>query len=497
MKQLLATLARHAQTQPDVPALVSRTTTIRYRELPATIQTLHARLFAHAHTVGLLLDNSPAWALLDLAARAAECTVVPLPGFFSDAQLAHVLTDAGIDTIVTDNPRRVLPLVSFPSTTRSVTVADNVLSVIEIPTVARKLPHGIEKLTYTSGTTGTPKGVCLQSSAPRSVASSLVDTVGAETLTRHVCVLPLSTLLENIAGLDAPLLAGGTCCLPTLAELGMRGAAGVDARVFAHALAEWRASSVILVPQLLHALLQGAALGATLSHLRFVAVGGARVASGLLERARTLNIPVFEGYGLSECASVVALNLPNATRAGSVGKPLPHVRLRIAPDGEILLAGATMRGYLGDAAHAHEAWWHSGDLGHLDADGFLFVHGRKKNMFITAFGRNVAPEWVESELTASGVIAQAAVYGEARPWNIAVIVSAASDAAIARAIADVNARLPDYARVSRWLHADAAFSVANATLTANGRPRRSEIWRHYRSRIETLYLAEPSLEVAL
>ncbi len=123
------------------------------------------------------------------------------------------------------------------------------------------------------------------------------------------------------------------------------------------ALQESEATTAILLPQLLQALVGAGEAGAVrFTRLRFLAVGGAPVAPRLLERARTLCLPVFEGYGLSECASVVALNGPGAERAGSVGRPLPHARVRIAADGEILVAGALFSGYLGDAPFAEDYW---------------------------------------------------------------------------------------------------------------------------------------------
>jgi long-subunit acyl-CoA synthetase (AMP-forming) len=128
----------------------------------------------------------------------------------------------------------------------------------------------------------------------------------------------------------------------------------------------------------------------------------------------------------------------------------------------------------------------------LDEQGFLHVTGRKKNMFITAFGRNVAPEWVEGELGLHPAIAQAAVFGEGRPWNIAVIVPRGGPApdTMEQAIAEANAQLPDYARVRGWLRADAPFTPENGQLTMNGRLRREAIRDVYGERIDQLYREE-------
>jgi long-subunit acyl-CoA synthetase (AMP-forming) len=221
--------------------------------------------------------------------------------------------------------------------------------------------------------------------------------------------------------------------------------------------------------------------------LRFVAVGGARVAPTLLARADRLGLPVYEGYGLTECASVVALNTPAARRIGSVGRPLPHVELTVDAGGEIHVGGAALSGYVG-GEHVPRRLA-TGDLGHLDADGFLHVSGRRKNLFITSFGRNVSPEWVEAELCDETPIVQAAVFGEARPWNVAVVVPApaATRGELRAAVDAANRRLPDYARIGDWLVADEPFTPANAQATTNGRNRRATIWNRYRWRLDALY----------
>jgi long-subunit acyl-CoA synthetase (AMP-forming) len=151
-------------------------------------------------------------------------------------------------------------------------------------------------------------------------------------------------------------------------------------------------------------------------------------------------------------------------------------------------------GYIGggEDARTEEGYWPTGDIGHLDADGFLHLDGRKKSMFITAFGRNLAPEWIESELTACPAIGQAAVFGEARPWNAAVLVprNPALADALKADICKVNDSLPDYARVGRWIVADEAFSPMNGMATANGRLRRDAIFERYRARLDGLYAGE-------
>ncbi|MBY0577782.1 MAG: AMP-binding protein [Burkholderiales bacterium] len=480
MSEVIAALSRHVSG-----ALSDGERSIAYPELAGIVADIGRQLRASgARTVGIALDNSPLWAALDLGVLSAGLICVPLPGFFSPSQLAHVIHDAGIDTIMTDRKDFFLGLLDH---------AD--LRILEREHCGRKyaeihcrknvqaqVPAGTAKITYTSGTTGQPKGVCLGCDAIERVAKSLLQASGANADDRYLSVLPLSTLLENIGGVYVPLLAGATCHLPPPEKVGLQGAAKLDAVRMANAFRQFRATSAILTPQLLQALM--AQMEAGLPDLRFLAVGGAPVSMRLLERAAELGLPVFEGYGLSECASVVSLNTAGSHRMGSAGKPLPHVSLKFAGDGEIFVKGAVMLGYCG--ADNREDYWPSGDTGYLDEDGFLYLTGRKKNMFITSFGRNVAPEWVEKELTRHGAIMQAAVFGEGKPWNTAVVVPR-DPACVGEAVREANRDLPDYARIGKWLVADEPFLPENGQMTANGRLKRDAIWPLYREKIDALY----------
>jgi len=494
---LLERLSRHAQRQPGAPALIGHGETLSYAGLQASLEALVPELRAWGISVlALDLDNGPAWAQLDLAAQALGITLIPLPPFFSPTQLQHVLTRAGVDSILSDDPERLQQrLHGIRLQERGkLQLGGACLSLLASGLPAQALPAEVAKITFTSGTTGEPKGVMLGRKQIETVAAVLGEAAEARQDDRHVALTPLSVLLENIAGLYVPLWHGASVSLPPLRETGLLGAAGLDARRMLQTLAEQGATTAIFSPQMLlgavNALQQGAPRP---ERLRFIAVGGAAVSRRLLERASALGLPVHEGYGLSEFASVVCLNRPGEARPGSVGRPLGHVEIRLADDGEVLIRGNRCVGYLGEPRDGDaNRWWSSGDLGHLDDDGYLFLHGRRRHVFITSYGRNVSPEWVERELVLEPVLRQAAVFGEARPWNCAVILPApgAGSDAVEAALQRVNRLLPDYARVSRWLAADEPFGPGNGQLSATGRLRREAIHQHYRERIDALYQEE-------
>jgi long-chain acyl-CoA synthetase len=483
---ILEQLAVLAGLQSQRPALQYAHGQLSYAELHAAVTTTAAALKDMGiGTLGLLLDNGPAWVIMDLAALLAGIHVVPLPTFFSREQTTHVIRDAGIDALCTDC-EQAQGWQGFAQQTSP--VPNTVLLQTTRAAAMNTFPAGTAKVTFTSGTTGQPKGVCLGTAAMCSVAQSIVTATADLRIEKHLCLLPLALLLENITGVYAPLLAGATVILPSSHERGLHGSQRLDIRQLFTCLHTWRPHSLVVVPQMLKALSIAATRGMPLpDSLRFVAVGGARVSPELLDEARQAGIPAYEGYGLSECCSVVTLNLPGENRTGSVGKPLPHAHVRIAPDGELHVSGATLLGYAGQSSPA-ESWFATGDLGFIDADGFLHLTGRKRNAFITAYGRNVNPEWPESELSRFPEIAQVIVFGEAREHNTAIIQPAVAGLAtelINTCVSAANELLPDYARIHAWMRADAAFSVENGMLTASGKPRRDAVWTYYRSRLET------------
>lgn len=440
-----------------------------------------------AQRLALAADNGTGWVVADLALHAARLPVVPLPGYFTAGQWLHALDGAGIDACLTDDPARAQ---ACSSGWRVAGVSPQTGLTLLCRRIERDapppLPAGVSKITYTSGSTGTPRGVCLDRRDLETVAFSLAAATAGAHAERHLCLLPLPTLLENIAGVYVPLVAGATCVVPPTSATGMSYGALDPARLLAQVSAT-RPHSLILVPELLRLMVQAAARGwSPPDSLRFIAVGGASVSTELLAEAESLGLPVYEGYGLSECASVVTLNTPEARRRGSAGRPLSHCRVTVDAQGEIHVGGVTLRGYLGEAPRAPGAMLATGDLGEVDEAGYVHIRGRRGNVFITSLGRNVSPEWVERELLAEPGILQAVVFGEARACPVA-LVTAAPDTPLDARIAAANRRLPDYARVRHVARLDQPLSLDNGLMTANGRPRRAAIQARHATLIDSLY----------
>jgi acyl-CoA synthetase (AMP-forming)/AMP-acid ligase II len=400
--------------------------------------------------VAMEFEHGLSGAIADLALIEAGIAAIPLPGFYTPDQRVHALATSG-----------ALAVISGAGEILTETCSGE----------AAALHPDTAKISFTSGSTGTPKGVCLSADHMIAVASAVVQNVGESHAGRHLALLPPAILLENIAGFYATILAGGTYVALPSADVGLANPFRPDFAAMAQAIEAYRITSLILVPEYLGGLV--AVLeerGKRFPLLTLVAVGGARVSPALLERAGALGLPVRQGYGLTECGSVVSLESGEEAHHGSVGKSLGINKISIAEDGEILLDGFVCLGA--------ETPYHTGDIGRIDDAGNLWIEGRKSNLIITAHGRNISPEWVESALTATGGIAHAMVYGEAASSLSALIVPSSLDADVAAAVAKANLTLPGYAQVATWRKV-LPFMPVNGQLTGNGRIKRAAISAAY------------------
>lgn len=474
MKQVLKQIFSHAVLKPNDVAVRSADQLIRYGELKSLVEETAAQLKVQGvQRAGLYLDNGIEWIVADLACALEDISLTPLPWFFSHVQLEHAIENAQLDSVITGQ--------ECPSWLGKLGVTSPILDGRVLHQFGFRNPSDrqdfkVAKLSYTSGSTGNPKGIELSREMIDEVSHSLSELTRGLNVQRHLSLLPYSTLLENIGGIYVPLTQGKTVYAEPADRLGLSPTMGIDAQQLTAVFNEVQPNSLIVTPQLLKllcVLAEGNQID--IGSLKFVAVGGARVGLSLLNCARAVGIPVFEGYGLTEASSVAMLNTPSSYRAGSVGQPLGHVLPTFADDGELILQFSPQ---ISEHSSAPIEKVCTGDLGYADDDGFIYINGRKKNLIVLSTGRNVSPEWVEGELNCSPLIAQSFVFGESQADISALVVPqslAVTDEQIQRSINSLNHQLPAYARVAQWHRMDSPFSVAQNTLTSNGRLRREAI----------------------
>ncbi|MEE4074200.1 AMP-binding protein [Pseudomonas viridiflava] len=435
--------------------------------------------------IGIVTRNSSQWLIADLACLFAGITSLPLPLAFSQVQAENLA--AHCDGFLVDSAgQKTLTerwLLDLPAS--KVRHLDS--PAIPQPLAQTAVEHDwICKIIHTSGTTSSPKGVRLSCAAIGQVLNSLRFRMPANAHLRYLSLVPLSLLLEQVTASYLPLLAGGTIHFlpPNEPLLGEPGAS--PAR-----LTDWiqlvKPTALTVPPVMLNEFLRrlqedreiARSLATYLTEQVHITCGGAAVDVEILRALEAQGVSVFQGYGLSENASVVSVNTAEQQRLGSVGKPLPHVQVRIGLDKTIEVKSTSLfSGYSGTdpsaCAMSADGWMDTGDLGALDSDGYLYVHGRKKNVICLANGRNVSPEQVELEYRKYDGVRDAAVFLDEDHGLIALLcVESQPDRSDLAQWS--TKRFSDVERPSKLWLLDLANPLLEQLYTVTGRPRRAEI----------------------
>jgi long-subunit acyl-CoA synthetase (AMP-forming) len=242
-----------------------------------------------------------------------------------------------------------------------------------------------------------------------------------------------------------------------------------------------------------------------LDAVRWLCSGAAPIPVEVLEYFMALGLPICELWGMSELSCCATINPPDDIRIGTVGPPLPGIEARLADDGELLVRGPTlMRGYRGDPGKTADAivdgWLHTGDIATIDADGYVSIVDRKKELIINSAGKNMSPANIEQTLkSASPLIGQAVCIGDRRPYNVALLVlepdsangrgagDAGLQAEIAEAVARANAQLARVEQIKRYIVLDDDWQPGGDELTPTMKLRRRPISEKYAAQIDALY----------
>lgn len=417
-------LSAQALARPDGAALIIGAATLTYRALHEQTAAFAARLAAagveRGMVVGVLLSNRLEAALAVHAAPRLGVTLALLNTRLTPAELDVQARAAGCRVLICE--RDTLPTALALSAAPRVVCVDPVDDPLLTPVdrlsgdSAAYREGAIDldasfAIMFTSGTTGTPRGAVLNYGAFFASAMASAYRIGVLPHDRWLCVLPI----YHVGGLSILLRS---CLYGTAVDLWQR----FDAPAIMERLQSAPVTLISLVPTMLYRLLEQPG-AAPPPHLRLVLLGGAAAPPDLLERAFQAGWPVATTYGLTEAASQVATALPEEVRRkpGSVGRPLIFTRVRVVDEqgrdqppgvhGDILVQGPTlMRGYLGAAPLAADAWFPTGDIGCLDTDGDLWVVQRRSDLIISG-GENIYPAEVEQVLRQHPAVADVAVVG--------------------------------------------------------------------------------------
>ena len=530
--------------------------------------------------VAVLSETRPEWTLADFGATCAGATVVPVYHTNAPEECRYVLDHSDARVVICENAAQLRKIHAIrdelPKLEHVIALEDAdtlAMGIDELRRLGAAVHHSelenrlravepddLATIIYTSGTTGPPKG-CMVShgnwiSTIRMYEERLELKPGAPVVI--FLFLPLAHSLARIvqfvsldvggtlafwSGSAARLLEDIAMTRPThvpavprvFEKIHTKAAGEIEENgsplkraIFHRAVAtgrraralerEGRGGGPLFAIQ--HALADRLVLSKVRAlfgpDIQLALTGAAPISPEIIEFFDACGVLVVEGFGMTETCAAATLNTPSELKIGTVGRPLPGMEVRIAPDGEILMRGPNVfEGYLNDPTATAEAlvdgWLHSGDLGSIDGDGYLRVTGRSKDLIITSHGKNVSPSNIETLLRETRWISQAAVYGDNRPYLVALLtldpdelkalaekcdvvpdpaVMARDDrvrAEIQIEIDAVNARLARIEQIKRFDLLDHELTQQGGELTPTLKLKRSVVYERYADRFKRLY----------
>jgi long-chain acyl-CoA synthetase len=527
--------------------------------------------------VAILSENRHEWVVADFACLLLGAIVVPIYTTLTPEQTAYLLHDSGTRAIFISSEKhlnKALPILQTTVVDRIIVMDDVVSSraarmseLMQLPgdpkldSIGRSIrPNEVATIIYTSGTTGTPKGVMLTHGNMAANINYFLSDFGFSSGLVSVSFLPLSHVTARCVDLALLYSEVTLAHLPQLDQLpqallevrphillsvprvyekvhtqvALKAAKFPAKQIYHWALrVGWAHRAEILAGKTPRPLCWKLAERVVYSKIRagiggrvqsFIS-GGAPLGRDLAEWYAAIGIRIFEGYGLTETSPVIAVNTPVAHRIGSVGKPLQNVEVRIADDGEILVRGPSVfRAYWNKPEETRDAfadgWFKTGDIGTLDADGFLYVTDRKKDLLKTSGGKFIAPQPIENSLKHNPLIAEAVVVGDKRKFpsvlifpNFAAletwsrergVASCSREEMVADArvhacyeaiVAELNQNLAQFEKLKKLALLSEELSPSNGTMTASLKIRRRAVEEHYHEQIEQMYReSEPSTQ---
>ena len=496
----------------------------------------------------LIGENSYEWIYCDFGIQAAGAVTVPIYASSTPEIARKIIENSGATFAIASSAEMAAKLDGLQTVAMmGEQVADWVrrgpAAVAEVAArMAAIRPDDLCTIVYTSGTTGDPKGVELMHRNLVDISNAAVEVHPITDADQSLSWLPYAHVFGRINEIFVGIVFGGQTWISSgpdhlVAELQevkptlMCSAPRVYEKMYAAVMArareasparrrifDWavrvgtrysqsaRPGSLLRMQYRLADRLVLASLRARLTggRLRFFISGGAALARDIEEFFWAIGVPILNGWGMTETSSGAVSNTLHVHRFLTVGKPLPGVEVQIAGDGEVLVKGpGTMRGYHKNPAATAEVlkdgWIYTGDIGEVDADGFLKITDRKKSLFKTAGGKYIAPLPIEHGIMANPLVERVVVIGEGRPYVTALVVADwagakkqgldrnAVDASIQKTVDQVNSGLGQWETVKYFTLLDHDFSEAAGELSLKMDVKRKPVMEHYREQIEAMY----------
>jgi len=507
--------------------------------------------------IALISENRPEWVITDLASLFLGVVTVPIHEVLSATQMATILAEVEPKAIfypgqrvgaklldMADIVAKVPQLICFEKTSddgrvlyfKGLIDEQDLTTEDEINLENNALhvdPDAVITIIYTSGTTGHFKGVELTSrNFITNVVGVLTDVTVSET-DKFLSILPLSHVFERTVGYYVALYSGSMIsyiedpsklsevaqaekptiiiAVPRLYEkvyaavMQKANANVAKSIIFKLAFAAGkRASKKSLVYKLADKLVFQQVKGAFGGEIRFFVSGAASLPKNIGQFFETLDIPVLEGYGLTETSPIITTNTLKNRKYGTIGQKLPNLEVKTTKEGELLVKGPSVfKRYFHNSEKTKEAftadgWFKTGDLVDIDENGFVKFRTRAKEIIVLSTGKNIGPAVIEERMQGIPLIDQAFVFGDERKHIGALIVpdkdqaKGLTDEALHEAIAavlesDVNKHLATYEQIRKFVVIDHPFTVENGLVTPTLKIRRKEIEQKYSNEIEALY----------
>jgi long-chain acyl-CoA synthetase len=503
--------------------------------------------------VAILSETRAEWTLADFGALCAAAVVVPIYHTSSAEEACHVLSDSGARLVFCENSDQLDMLrevwdktelehaILFEGDAEGASTLEELLAEgeeVDEAEVKRRLdevsPDDLFTIIYTSGTTGAPKGCELSHANYRADMDALEELVELGDDTTIFVFLPLAHALTRITQMLA-IDVGGTLAywqgdkdklIDDLREVKPTHFPAVP-RIFEkiYAEAKGRAEGAVkgkLLDKAIDVGLKvrelerkgedaGPVLKAEyeladkqiLSNVRdlfggkveLALTGAAPVAKEMLEFFYACGVLILEGYGATETSAVVTVNTVDDFRFGTVGKALPRTEIKIGDENEILAKGPQVfRGYRNREEDTRDSldddgWFHTGDLGELDDDGFLKITGRMKEIIVTSSGKNITPANIENRLSDHPKIEHAVVFGDDRPYLVALLVpdGELDESEAQKAVDEANEEFAKIEQIKKFVIADRGLSQDEGELTPTMKVKREQVYENFCEQIDSLY----------